>query len=142
MEGKNLMEAKKVLVVEDDEPVRRLIKKLVEMRHATVTIIGSGKEANLLLTEQHNRYDLVFLDLILPEVTGWDILETLRSRPETKDASIISFTGANLSEKEKEKMLQKASAIIEKSEFTLKTFDALLYPWLEGCNPCDSASPT
>lgn len=130
MEGKNLMEAKKVLIVEDDTSLQQLIKQLVEMRKASVTIIGSGKEANSILKDKKIHYDLVFLDLILPEVTGWDILETMKSRPETKNTPIIIFTGAILSEKEHARMLQKASAIIEKRKFTLEAFDALLDRWL------------
>lgn len=130
MEGKNLMEAKKVLIVEDDPVIQQLIKKLVGMREAAVTIVGSGQEAKRILTEQNGRYDLIFLDLILPEVTGWDILEALTSRPATKDTPIIILTGAILSEKEKEKILRKASAIVEKSKFTLKVFNALLDRWL------------
>ena len=124
------MEAKKVLIVEDDKSLQQLIKKLVEMRKASVTIVGSGEEANHILKKQKNRYDLVFLDLILPEVTGWDVLETLKSSPGTRDTPIIIFTGASLSEKEKAKMLQKASAIIEKSKFTLAGFEAMLDRWL------------
>ena len=124
------MEAKKVLIVEDDEPLQQLIKLLVEKRKAVVTTVASGKEANRVLMEQNNRYDLVFLDLILPEVTGWDILEILKSNPETKDTPIIIFTGAILSEKEREKILQKASAIIEKGKFTLEAFYAVLDRWL------------
>jgi len=130
MEGKNLMEAKKVLIVEDDKSLQQLIKKLVELRNATVTIVGSGKDANHILKEQKNRYDLVFLDLILPEVTGWDILETLRANPKTKDTPVVIFTGAILSGKEQAKMLTKVSAIVEKSKFTLEAFNALLDRWL------------
>lgn len=125
------MEAKKVLIVEDDKQIQQLIKKLVEMRNKVAfTIIGSGEEANHILTEQNNRYDLVFLDLILPGVTGWDVIETLKSRPETKDTPIIIFTGASLSEKEQAKMLQKVNAIVTKSEFTLAAFNAMLDRWL------------
>jgi len=130
MEGKSLMESKKVLVVEDDPSIQQLIKKMVEMRNAAVTIIASGEEANRILTKQNNHYDLVFLDLIMPEITGWDILKTLKSRPNTKDTPVIIFTGAILSEKERARMLQKASAIIAKSEFELEDFVALLDRWL------------
>ncbi len=126
------MESKKVLIVEDDTSLQQLIKKLVEMRNATATIVGSGKEANLLIKEPNNRYDLVFLDLILPEVTGWDVLETLKSNPGTRDTPIVIFTGIILSEKEHAKMLLKVSAIIIKNGFTLEAFNAVLDRWLPG----------
>lgn len=130
MEGTNLMEAKRVLVIEDDAPLRQLITQLIEQRHGAVIPVDSGAAAKRILKEQHERYDLVFLDLILPEVTGWEILDILKAKPELKDTPIIIFTGASLSAEEREKMLQRAAAIMEKNDFTLKAFFALLDRWL------------
>lgn len=124
------MEQKKVLVVEDEEPVRQLVKCLAEKQQAAVTVVSSGKEADVLLKDGKVVFDLVILDLILPGVTGWDVLEAMKSNPKTKDTPIIIFTGAVLSEKEKEKILKKADAIFEKSAFSFRTFEAILKRWL------------
>lgn len=123
------MAAKEILVVEDDKVIRQLVKKLAEKRGASVTVVASGKEANQILKEK-NHYDLVFLDLILPEITGWDVLETLKANPGTKATPIVILTGAALSAKEKEKILQKADAVVEKLSFTLAGFDKILDQWL------------
>lgn len=124
------MEQKKVLIVEDEKPVQQLVALLVESHKAAVTVVGSSLEANNILKDKNVRFDLVILDLILPGITGWDILDAMKSNPETKDTPIIIFTGASLSEKEKEKILQKADAVIEKNEFTLPFFKKNLDQWL------------
>lgn len=126
----HIMEQKKVLIIEDEKPVQELISRLVENHNAAVTVAGSGQEADDILKNNKVRYDLVILDLILPEITGWDILETIKSSPLNKETPIIIFTGANLSEKEKEKMLLKANAIFEKNTFTYKNFNKILEQWL------------
>lgn len=125
-----MMQNKNVLIVEDEEVVQKLLKLLIEKRGASVTTASSAKEAEQIFKQKSRRFDLISLDLILPEVTGWDILERIRSTPETRDTPVIIFTGAALSAKEEEKMLQKANAVIEKSSFTLLAFDKILDQWL------------
>ncbi|MBI2442209.1 MAG: response regulator [Lentisphaerae bacterium] len=120
---------KSVLVVDDSEVIQRLIAKLAGEHGASVTAAASAKDVTGILAEKDCRFDLFVLDLMLPEITGWEILETLRAKPETKDTPIVIFTGA-LSSQEKEKILQKANAVIEKSKFTLREFDKILNQWL------------
>lgn len=120
---------KRVLVVEDDKAVQQLFQKLLEKRKAAVTVVSSGREANRLLTEKHH-YNLVFLDLILPEVTGWEVLEKLRANPATSATPVVIFTGAALSNDEKEKMLKKVNMVVEKNQFSLEVFDRILDQWL------------
>lgn len=124
------MEQKKVLVVEDEKPIQQLVTVLAENYNAAVTVIGSGQEAENILKNNVVRFDLVILDLILPEITGWDVLETIKASALNRDTPVVVFTGANLSEKEKSKMLQKADAIFEKNNFTLKNFNKVLEKWL------------
>lgn len=124
------MEQKKVLIVEDEKPVQQLFTLLAENYKASVTVIGSGREADNILKNNVVRYDLVILDLILPEVTGWDVLETIKASALNRDTPIVIFTGASLSDKEKQKMLTKASAVFEKNNFTVQTFNKVLEKWL------------
>lgn len=125
----NRKSEKKVLVVDDSEVIQQLITKLVEKHGASVTAVASARDVTGILAEKACRFDLFVLDLILPETTGWEILDTLRARPDTKDTPIVILTGP-LSPKEKENMLQKANAVIEKSKFTLTDFNKVLNQWL------------
>lgn len=124
------MQQKKVLIVEDEKPVQQLITALVENYNAAVTAVNSGREARAVLADQSNHYDLAIIDLILPEITGWEVLEAIKSSPPNKDTPIIIFTAAELSEKELEKMLQKADAVVEKSRFNCADFNKIIERWL------------
>lgn len=120
---------KKVLVVDDSEVIQQLITKLVEKYGASVTAVASARDVTRILAEKGCRFDLFVLELSLPEITGWEILEALRARPETKDTPIVILTGP-LSSNEKEKILRKANAVIEKSKFTITDFNKVLNQWL------------
>ena len=120
---------KKVLVVDNNEVIQQLITKLAEKYGASVTAAASARDVTRILAEKACRFDLFILELILPEITGWEILGTLRARPETKDTPIVVLTGP-LSSQEKEKILQKANAVIEKNKFTLTDFNKVLNQWL------------
>lgn len=118
-----------ILVVDDSVVMQQLITKLAEKFGASVTAVASARDVREILAEKTCRFDLFILDLILPEITGWEILETLKARPQTKDTPIIVFTGP-LSAEEQEKILRKADAVIEKSKFTLADFNKVLNKWL------------
>jgi CheY-like chemotaxis protein len=120
---------KKVLVVDDSEIIQQLITKLAENYGASVTAVASARDVTRILAEQDGRFDLFILDLILPGITGWEIIGILRARPETKDTPIVVLSGP-LSPQEQGKILQKANAIIEKSKFTITDFNKVLNQWL------------
>ncbi|MBI3987076.1 MAG: response regulator [Lentisphaerae bacterium] len=121
---------RKVLIMDDDPVVQQLLRKLVESRGAEAVVAANGQEINAILVNGALDYDLFLLDLILPSITGWDILQTLRDKPQTKGKPIIVLTGAVLSGKEREKMLRQVNAVIEKKDFTMREFDRLLDEWL------------
>ena len=115
--------------MEDSEVIQQLITQLAETHGASVTAVASAKDVIGILAEKPCRFALIILDLTLSEITGWETLGILRSRPETKDTPIVILTGP-LSSKEKEKILRKADAVIEKSKFTLADFNQILNQWL------------
>jgi len=63
----------------------------------------------------------LFLDLILPHISGWDILTVIRNDPATKDTPVVIMTGFSLSDKETERLQGKVFAIINKKTFTKKS---------------------
>lgn len=121
---------RKVLIMDDDPVVQQLLRKLVENRGAEATVAANGQEINEILVNSAMDFDLFLLDLILPNITGWDILQTLRDRPQLKNRPIIVLTGAVLSDKEREKMLRQVNVVMEKKNFTLRAFDQVLDDWL------------
>ncbi|SDS26182.1 Signal transduction histidine kinase [Paenibacillaceae bacterium GAS479] len=103
---------KRLLIVEDDEAQRLAIEELIGHDDLVITGVSSGKEALRELSEHH--YDCMVLDLGLPDITGFDLLDQIRRNEELHDLPIIIYTGREL-EKREEMMLKKyAETIIVK----------------------------
>jgi DNA-binding response OmpR family regulator len=77
----------RVLVVDDDEDIRNLVKTLVERTGATVRDAPNGRDG---LREFHAwRPDLVILDVNMPEMDGWSVLDRIR---DMSDVPVIMLT--------------------------------------------------
>lgn len=79
-----------ILVVEDEEPIRRLIRAALDPNAYSVAECGTGEEALQLLGEQ--QFHLVILDLRLDGMSGWDVLDALRARGLRNRVRIIILT--------------------------------------------------
>lgn len=71
------MEKEKILIVEDEEKIARVISLELDYEGYAVDIATTGREALELLRE--HRWDLVLLDIMLPELNGLEVLRRLRS---------------------------------------------------------------
>lgn len=81
----------KVILTVDDTPVNNaLIKALLRTKPYTVISACSGPEA-LEKIDEYNP-DLVLLDVMMPEMDGYDVLVHIRSNPKTKDLKVIMLT--------------------------------------------------
>lgn len=83
--------AKKVLLVEDDESVRQLVRVTLQMNDYEVVEAKDGLEG-LLMLDMH-RPDAIVLDLMMPDVAGERMLTQLRQAPETKRTPVVIITG-------------------------------------------------
>ncbi len=107
----------KIIIVEDDAFLQSLeVSKLMKSSHEILTA-SNGKEALKKIKEP--KIDIILLDLILPDVDGFDILKEIRANESTKTTPVIVFS--NLSEYED---IQKAKELgatdfMVKSNFTL-----------------------
>lgn len=81
----------KILVVEDERDTADSLARLLRLGGHEVEVAYSGQIA-LLLAQQH-KPDVVLLDLGLPRVDGYQVVQQLRSKPETQDAFIAAVTG-------------------------------------------------
>jgi DNA-binding response OmpR family regulator len=77
-----------ILVVEDQDSIRRMIEALVSARGHKVVAVGSGAKAVEMAIQ--STPDVVLLDLHLPgQYDGFDVCKTLRATPSTKDVPVI-----------------------------------------------------
>ena len=89
----------KVLVVDDEAANRTWLKKALEPEGFEVVPATGGREA-IELARTTNP-DFVVLDLMMPEVTGYDVVEALRADAATRETPIMVLTASNLTEADK-----------------------------------------
>jgi two-component system chemotaxis response regulator CheY len=73
---------KQALLVEDDPSLRRLVREYLELARFGVNEVPDGGKAMSALREQ--KFDLVVLDLMLPESSGYDVLEFMHKEGKTQ----------------------------------------------------------
>ena len=105
---------KRVLLVEDDESVRRMVRVSLEMSEYEVIEAKDGLEGLLLL--EMEKPDAVVLDLMMPDVGGERMLAQLRSAPETKRTPVLIITG-------KPEVAPEVIGLVGQENFFPKPFD-------------------
>jgi CheY-like chemotaxis protein/signal transduction histidine kinase/HAMP domain-containing protein len=103
---------KRLLIVEDNPAEQLSIRELLGYDDIDVVATATGSEA-LNLVEKES-FDCVVLDLRLPDMTGFDILERLRDNPGVRDLPVVVFTGKELSPEEDARLHTLARSVVVK----------------------------
>ncbi|MEO0947091.1 MAG: response regulator [Cyanobacteria bacterium J06641_5] len=80
-----------VLLCDDDPSVRAVLRAQLERRNYRAIATNSGREAIALARTE--RPDAILLNLLMPEMPGWDVLEALKATPDTADIPVIILSG-------------------------------------------------
>ena len=83
----------RVLVVDDDEAIRKLIAAILRRRSFTVDTVANGEEALRKLVEHH--YSLMLLDLMMPKVDGYTVIERIREQKIDIEIVVVTAAGAS-----------------------------------------------
>jgi HAMP domain-containing protein/CheY-like chemotaxis protein/signal transduction histidine kinase len=105
---------KSLLVVEDNEAQRQSIVELIAHDDVDISAVASAEEARNKLQEKH--FDCMVLDLGLKSdgMSGFDLLEKVKSDPDNHDLPVIIYTGRDLSPEEETRIKKYAETIILK----------------------------
>jgi HAMP domain-containing protein/CheY-like chemotaxis protein/signal transduction histidine kinase len=104
--------ARKLLLVEDDDIQRTSVVELIGNGDVTTTAVATGQEA--LSKLQGEPFDCMVLDLKLPDMSGFDLIERLQRDTGRRDLPIIVYTGKELTRKEELHLKRVAASIIIK----------------------------
>jgi len=108
----------KVLIIDDDRNASELIQVMLEAEGYEVIKTMHGKEGvKLALSETP---DLIILDLIMPDISGFNVAYQLKQQAKTRNTPIIILTSMEVDEETREKMQGFISTIMSKSRFTKK----------------------
>jgi CheY-like chemotaxis protein len=103
---------KRLLVVEDNPAEQLSIRELLGYEDIDVEIAATGMEALSAIAEE--LFDCVVLDLRLPDMSGFDLLERFRENPSLSDLPIVVFTGKDLSPEEDARLHMLARSVVVK----------------------------
>jgi CheY-like chemotaxis protein len=103
---------KRLLVVEDNEIERTAIVELLGYRDIEIETVATGGAAlEALLAQQ---FDCMVLDLRLPDMTGFELLERMHDQPSLGDVPVVVFTGRELSAAEQVQLKAMAKSVVLK----------------------------
>jgi CheY-like chemotaxis protein len=110
--GEFTQRVRKLLVVEDDDVQRMSVVELIGNGDVKTTAVATGQEALDILKDE--RFDCMVLDLRLPDMSGFELIEKLQTDLGRHDLPIIIYTGKELTRKEELHLKRVADAIIVK----------------------------
>jgi CheY-like chemotaxis protein len=96
MEISPMQQSNNILLVDDEEPNRLLLSKRLEQEGYVVTGAENGRQALEIMKMQ--RFDLVLLDMYMPEMDGLSTLDAIKSDPVLQDTKVVMLTAANTRE--------------------------------------------
>jgi hypothetical protein len=103
-----------VLLVDDDEVVRRSVRQALEPIGWKVTEAENGQVAIDSLTAACA--DVIILDLMMPEMDGFEFMDKLRGRPDWQDIPVVVITAKDLTEEDRDRLNGGVERIIQKSD--------------------------
>jgi HAMP domain-containing protein/CheY-like chemotaxis protein/signal transduction histidine kinase len=108
----SLPHSKRLLVVEDNDVEQLSIAELLGHEDIEIVSVGSGTEA--LDAMRQDTFDCVVLDLRLPDMSGFEVLERIRDDEELRDVPVVVFTGKQLSPAEDARLHTLARSVVVK----------------------------
>ena len=95
----------RILLIEDNEANQDLISRYLTLLDCHVTIARDGRAGLETALRERRNFDVVLLDMDLPEIDGWEVVRRLKASDQTLDLPVIALT-AHAMVGDREKALQ------------------------------------
>ncbi|KAF0111454.1 MAG: threonine synthase [Chloroflexi bacterium] len=106
----------RIAIVDDEPDVRRLIRRILQSQgNYELFEASDGKSAISLIKKE--RPNLIILDLMMPDVDGFSVMDALQKEKETQDIPIIVITAKELTTAEKERLKGHIQSLMQKGDF-------------------------
>jgi threonine synthase len=106
----------RIAIVDDNPDVRRLVRRILQSQgNYTLYEASNGKEALELISKELP--DLIILDLMMPEMDGFSVMDALQVNPATAQIPIIVVTAKELTTGEKERLKGHIQSLMQKGDF-------------------------
>jgi CheY-like chemotaxis protein len=105
-----------VLVIDDDPSVAEVLGGI--LRTAGYRLLTAGRGAEGVEKAIEERPALAIVDLLLPDISGFEVLEALASDERTRQIPVLVLTAADLDDAQRERLRSRVSALAQKGDFT------------------------
>ena len=105
---------RRLLLVDDNEIARYIVRDLLNQSWLDIREASSGREALSAIGEELP--DAVILDLLMPDMSGFEVLRQLRSNLATEELPVLIYTSKELSESERSEIQQLKASVMKKAE--------------------------
>jgi CheY-like chemotaxis protein len=122
-----------VLIIDDDEVARYTFKKLLAGMPYTVIEAADGPEG--IRTAREERPGVIFLDMVMPQMSGFEVLDQLKADPETRDIPVIIHTGRDIRKEDRIRLADKAEGILSKRDISRREAIQRIRDALSGFTP-------
>ncbi len=129
----------KVLLVEDDNNLREIFQMRLQAEGYNTVVAADGEEG--LVSAMKEKPDLVIADVMMPKLSGFEMVESLRAAPETKDIKVIMMTALGQAEDQARGEKLGVVKYLVKSQVTLEDFARVVKEALGPGDPNASAAP-
>jgi CheY-like chemotaxis protein len=107
----------KILVVDDEPSALQLLKRILAAQ-PQYTVLEATGGAQALNVVQSSKPDVILLDLMMPEIDGFAVLEYVKGNPDTHDIPVIVVTAKEITTEDRERLNGKMTALYNKGMFT------------------------
>lgn len=123
-----LFEGKKILLVDDDIRNVFALSSVLEEYHMEVKFAENGREALEMLVEQED-FDLVLMDMMMPEMDGYEAMRRIREMPQYQKLPIIALTAKAMKE-DRAKCIEAGASDYMKKPIATGQLLSLMRVWL------------
>lgn len=85
----------KILIVDDEMDITYLVEQNLHLQEYETIACHSGEEALQVMKERNEEISLVLLDIMMPKISGFDVLKAIKAEPKYNDILVVLFTVKN-----------------------------------------------
>ncbi|MEK7606243.1 MAG: response regulator [Patescibacteria group bacterium] len=119
-----MTELKRITVIDDEPAIREALVEMLSGAGFDVSSAVNGKEGLVVVSQQHP--DLILLDIMMPEMNGWQVLEALKKDDWAKKVPVIILTNLDGVENVSKAVEQEAYEYVVKGDTDMKDILAMV----------------
>ena len=106
-----------ILIVDDDNSVRKIIVSILKEQNYNLIQAVSGEDALAIVEKRGGDIDVILLDIVMPGLNGFEVLETIRGDEALAATRIIVITAKSLTANERRRLSEQSELLLQKGSF-------------------------